>query len=73
LPKRPERKSQDMLPSAIGQPAMRALASIGVTRLGQVTRFTEDELLAVHGIGPKAIRAIKSALSQDGRNLANGN
>jgi len=49
---------------------MRALASIGVTRLDQVTRFTEAELLALHGMGPKALKAIKAALHARGKALA---
>src|SRR5262245_22077424 len=46
----------------VSKRALRALASIGVTRLDQVTRFTEAELLALHGMGPKAIGIIKAAL-----------
>jgi hypothetical protein len=38
--------------------------------LDQVTRFTESQLLALHGMGPKAINAIKAALREQGKSLA---
>lgn len=49
------------LPS-IGAPATRALAAIGVTRLDQVAALTEVELLALHGVGPRAVRILGEAL-----------
>ena len=58
----------DDLPS-IGAPATRALASIGVTRLSQVADHREDELLALHGFGPRALRLIKEALAAAGLSL----
>jgi hypothetical protein len=53
--------ADDDLPS-IGAPAARALASIGVTRLSQLVDYSEDELLALHGFGPKALRILNDAL-----------
>lgn len=53
----------------IGAPATRALASIGVTRLEQVTGHSESELLALHGFGPKALRIIKESLVAQGWSL----
>jgi hypothetical protein len=55
----------DTLP-AIGRPATRALAEAGVTRLGEVSRHTERELLALHGVGPKAVRILREALAERG-------
>lgn len=46
--------SDDDLPK-LGAPAARALASIGVTRLGQLADHRADELLALHGFGPRAL------------------
>ena len=57
-------------PKGVAKPAQRALASAGVTRLGQLTRFTEAELLALHGMGPKAVRLVKEALRAQGKSLA---
>jgi hypothetical protein len=52
------------LPRGIGAPATRALAAAGITRLEQLTAFSEAELLKLHGVGPKAIRLLRAALSQ---------
>ncbi|MFN8378839.1 MAG: DNA-binding protein [Anaerolineae bacterium] len=47
-------------------PAMRAVTGVGVTCLEDLTRLTEAELLALHGVGPKAIRIWKQALAERG-------
>lgn len=54
------------LPSGIGRPAERALSASGYTRLEQFTRVTEADLLKLHGVGPKAVRLISSALAARG-------
>lgn len=51
------------LPKGIGNPATRALASAGITTLAQVAELTEAELLAMHGVGPKAVRILGEAVS----------
>jgi uncharacterized protein YdhG (YjbR/CyaY superfamily) len=58
----------DELPR-IGGPATRALAAIGVTRLEQVRQHSAGELLALHGVGPRAIRILRSALAEKGMSL----
>ncbi|MEO8700260.1 MAG: DNA-binding protein [Kofleriaceae bacterium] len=45
----------------IGAPALRALASIGVTKPAQLAKHTEAELLALHGFGPRAIKILEAA------------
>jgi predicted flap endonuclease-1-like 5' DNA nuclease len=52
------------LPAGIGAPATRALAAAGITRLEQLTSFSEAELLKLHGVGPKSIRVLREALSK---------
>ncbi len=52
------------LPAQIGNPAHRALASIGITTLDGCRVKTDRELLALHGFGPKALRIIREALDQ---------
>lgn len=59
----PPSKSHD-LPRGIGAPASRALAAAGITRLQQLTSISEAELLRLHGVGPKAIRLLREALSE---------
>ena len=55
----------DELPR-IGAPATRALASAGVTRLSEVAGWSEAELLALHGVGPRAVRILGEALAERG-------
>jgi hypothetical protein len=57
-------------PKGVSRPAIRALASVGVTELDQLTRFTEAELKVLHGMGPKALGALKAALAARGKDLA---
>ncbi|WP_020578125.1 hypothetical protein [Actinopolymorpha alba] len=57
------------LPKAIGRPATQALASAGITTLAQVAELTEADLLAMHGVGPKAVRIIGETLGATGRPL----
>jgi len=54
------------VPSGIGKPALRALTAAGYTRLDQFTAVTEADLQQLHGVGPKAINVIRSALSARG-------
>lgn len=53
----------------IGRPANRALLAIGVTMLDEIAAMGEAELLALHGVGPRAVRILREALEQQGRNL----
>jgi len=56
------------LPS-IGRPANSALLGIGVTTLDQVAELGRAQLLALHGVGPKAVRLLEAALADQGRTL----
>jgi len=53
----------------IGRPAAAALAEVGLTRLEQVIEFSEAELLALHGVGPNAVRILREALADHGWRL----
>lgn len=57
------------LPPAIGKPATRALLRAGLTTLAQVASHTEQELLALHGVGPRAVRILTEVLAQEGMSL----
>ena len=50
----------------IGAPATRALDNAGVLSLEDLTHWTEDELLARLGVGPKAVRMIREHLDDLG-------
>ncbi len=63
-------QSEIDLPAGLSNPSRRALASIGVTQLDQLTRHGEAEILALHGMGPKGIRILRSALAERGLSFA---
>ncbi|WJK42856.1 DNA-binding protein [Solwaraspora sp. WMMA2056] len=50
----------------IGRPANSALLAAGVTTLAQVATYRRDDLLAMHGIGPKAVGILATALAERG-------
>ncbi len=50
----------------IGRPAETALAQIGVRNLEQLAGYTEAEIVALHGVGPKAIRILRSIMKESG-------
>lgn len=54
----------------IGAPATRALERLGVTRLDQLSGWTRSQLLATHGVGPKAVALLEQALRARGLALA---
>ena len=53
-------------PRAIGKPAGRALAGAKVMSLRDVATWSEVDLLALHGVGPKAIGILKEMLAAEG-------
>ena len=57
------------LPDAIGKTAARVLQLEGVDSLVKVSLHTERQLLALHGVGPKAIRLLREALTAKGLNF----
>ena len=53
-------------PDAIGRVAKRELAANGLTRYDQLRGVSRSELLAIHGIGPKAVRILGDDLARRG-------
>lgn len=52
-------------PQSIGSPAINALLAANITTLQQVANLTDKELLALHGVGPKAVRILRQCTSKD--------
>lgn len=50
----------------IGRPAITALAQIGVRTVEQLAGYSEREILALHGVGPKAVRLLRPAMEAKG-------
>lgn len=53
----------------IGKVATRELAHHGYTRYEDLTRASAEELLAIHGVGPKAVRILREELADRGATL----
>lgn len=51
----------------IAAPARRALDAIGVHTIDELAGRRESEIAALHGMGPKALAALKEALHERGR------
>jgi uncharacterized protein YdhG (YjbR/CyaY superfamily) len=51
------------LPLTLGAPATRALTNAGVRSLDDLTRWSESDLAALHGVGPKAVDVLRRALA----------
>ncbi|MCO5222870.1 MAG: hypothetical protein M9947_15030 [Thermomicrobiales bacterium] len=54
------------LPKGIGQPATSAFALVGYNTLESIAGASASRLLALHGVGPKAIRILQEALESRG-------
>jgi predicted flap endonuclease-1-like 5' DNA nuclease len=70
-----QRKEQDAetdFPRGIGRPATRALQAAGYTRLDQLAGMREADLAKLHGVGPKALGVLRSALNERGQSFADG-
>jgi hypothetical protein len=50
----------------LGAAATRALTAHGVVRLEQVADLTEDEVRALHGVGPYALGHLRAAMDAAG-------
>jgi hypothetical protein len=64
--------TDDDLPATIGRPALAALRAAGIDRLSEVARHREKELLALHGVGPRAVRILGAELAERGLEFAAG-
>lgn len=51
---------------ALSAPARRALENAGIKTLKQLAKYSEKEILALHGIGPSAIPKLKAELKKNG-------
>ena len=58
-----------VFPPGISGPALRALSSAGIRSMADLTRWTEAELAKLHGMGPKALNALRGALEASGRSF----
>jgi DNA-directed RNA polymerase alpha subunit len=64
------KEEQSDLPANLAKPAWRALTGAGYWRLEQLTTVSAEELLRLHGMGPKALDQLRQALAERGLALA---
>jgi predicted flap endonuclease-1-like 5' DNA nuclease len=62
--------SNDHPPPHISGPANRALDHAGITTLEQLATWTERDVAALHGMGPKGVRMLRAALAELGLSFA---
>ena len=54
-------------PAGMSGPSLRALSTAGIRSMEELTSWTEKDLGALHGMGPKGIRTLRDALAASGR------
>jgi len=66
-----ERKPDSGFLSLLGAPARRALENNGMTTLKQLSKFTEKEILQLHGMGPASLPKLRAVLEDEGLSFKN--
>lgn len=61
-----KKKLQSDFPIDISAPALRALVNAKITTLAKLSKYTEKEILSLHGIGPSSIPKLRKALQGKG-------
>lgn len=61
-----QEKNGAVFPKTLSAPALRALLTVGVTNLIELSKHPETEILRLHGMGPKAMKTLRNALKEHG-------
>ena len=61
--------NKSAFPAGVSGPALRALSSAGIRSIADLARWTEADLAALHGMGPKALDVLRGALEASGRSF----
>jgi predicted RecB family nuclease len=67
-----ERRPKDGFLSLLPAPARRALESKNITSLNELSKFSEDDILNLHGMGPSSIPRLRKALEEKGLSFNKG-
>jgi hypothetical protein len=59
-------KPADDFMTGLAAPARRALRGAGLTTLAKLAARSEQQVLELHGMGPKAMRKLRAALKKAG-------
>jgi len=66
-----ERKPAHSFLSILSAPARRALENNGITSLETLSKFSENEILQFHGMGPASLPKLRAALKDNGLSFRN--
>ena len=66
-----ERKPESGFLSLLSAPARRALENNGITSLGQLSNYSEKDILKFHGMGPASLPKLRTALEAEGLSFKN--
>ena len=61
---------QNEFQKILAKPGQRALAEIGVLNFEQLSKFTEAEIMQLHGMGKSGLNRLKSSLEEKGLTFA---
>lgn len=64
-----EKKPQTGFLSLLSAPARRALENEGILTVKKLSKYSEKEILKLHGMGPGSIPKLKEALKLEGLNF----
>ena len=56
----------------LAAPARRALQGAGYTRLEDLTKVTESDVMRLHGMGANAVQVLRDALGERGLSFRDG-
>lgn len=69
MPSESTHPNQAAFPRGVGGPALRALDRAGIRSVKDLAKWTESDLAALHGMGPKALGILREALAAAGLEL----
>jgi hypothetical protein len=58
--------NRDAFPRGLSGPALRALANAGIRSMNDLSRWSEPDVAALHGMGPKGVAVLRDALLAHG-------
>lgn len=61
-----ENKPETGFLSKLSSPARNALIHEGINTLKELSKFTEKEILNIHGIGPASLPSMRTSLEEEG-------
>ncbi|QDQ02681.1 hypothetical protein FOH38_20730 [Lysinibacillus fusiformis] len=66
-----ERKPENGFLSQLSAPARRALEHNAIITVEQLSKFSEKEILQLHGIGPASLPNLRASLAEKGLSFKN--